>query len=184
MIEKNAGRASPAVLPGAGRGFSLLELMVVVALVGILASLAVPSFQGGMERKKAALEIERVSHALLEIRNYARTRIRCVEVTISAHQIVATPYEDGANPNEPCANPTTPIADEVKTYTFASTVSLSAATAPGLGGNLWFDQSGGPFDPSNDTILLDPTQIVVTPTVVAARTVRIYPLTGAVRMLP
>ncbi|HIF55482.1 MAG TPA: prepilin-type N-terminal cleavage/methylation domain-containing protein, partial [Methylococcaceae bacterium] len=39
-------------------GFSLTELLVVIALIGIIASIAIPSFQGMIEknRLKAAIE--------------------------------------------------------------------------------------------------------------------------------
>ena len=50
------------------KGFTLIELMVVIALFGILASLAIPSFTGSIQKSKADTEVSDLMRGL----NYAR----------------------------------------------------------------------------------------------------------------
>ena len=54
------------------RGFTLLELMIVTAIVGILASIAVPSYQAYVYRAKAAeviLEIDKIHTVLAALQS-------------------------------------------------------------------------------------------------------------------
>lgn len=50
------------------KGFTLIELMVVIALFGILASLAIPSFTRSIQKSKADTEVSDLMRGL----NYAR----------------------------------------------------------------------------------------------------------------
>lgn len=62
------------------RGFSLVELMVVVAMVGIMAGLAVPQISASSRRANAAVPALRVHGFTSEARNLARRTNRCVKV--------------------------------------------------------------------------------------------------------
>jgi type IV fimbrial biogenesis protein FimT len=60
------------------RGFTLIELMVVVALVAILVSLAAPSFQDFLIRNRSAAMANDFVGSVLRARNEAVSRNTCV----------------------------------------------------------------------------------------------------------
>lgn len=64
------------------RGFTLVELLIAVVLVGILATLAAPPFQQALERVRADSEMEDLVRALNLARLEAITRSR--DITLSA----------------------------------------------------------------------------------------------------
>lgn len=65
-------------------GFTLLELLVVLAVVGLLAVVAPPYVRGALARIEAEQASEAVAEALAEARALALTRNREVRVTVDA----------------------------------------------------------------------------------------------------
>ncbi len=71
---------------GAGdcRGFTLLELLAVLVVIGLLAVVAPPYVQGALARIDAEQATDAVAAALAEARGLALGRNRVVRVTIDA----------------------------------------------------------------------------------------------------
>ncbi len=58
------------IIPQNHKGFTLLELMIVIAIVGVIAAMAVPSFSGNIERSRLKEAVESLKSDLM----YARTQ--------------------------------------------------------------------------------------------------------------
>lgn len=65
-----------------GQGFTLTELMVTVAIIGIVASLAVPSFQDMIERSRLKEAVESLRSDLMFARTEAIKRSVGINVAI------------------------------------------------------------------------------------------------------
>jgi type IV fimbrial biogenesis protein FimT len=55
------------------KGFTLIELMVVIAMIAIIASLAAPSFQTGIAKQKVSVAASDLMASLMQARNEAIT---------------------------------------------------------------------------------------------------------------
>lgn len=108
-----------------GRGFSLVEVMIVLAIIGILAALAVPSFQAYLARSKrgsAELALDGIRKAqagyLSEYGNYS-SDFSLLALTIDGFKLQGDGSLQGAQYNIVLDNPGGP-----QTYQATATANV------------------------------------------------------------
>jgi general secretion pathway protein H len=71
-------------MPENGRGFTLIELIVVLALAGLMFALVPPLFSGGIARAEVKAAARELAAALRFVRSYAVTRQQESVMTVDA----------------------------------------------------------------------------------------------------
>jgi len=117
------------------RGFTLAEVAVVAAIVGVLAALAVGSLQGVIERARAVHDIDEVEALIRRARTLARVQRRCVRLDVERRQLSLTPLTHASGPPADCAG-----GDDDNTGTV--TQALPAALQLTPRGPLLFNRTG------------------------------------------
>lgn len=107
MVQTN--RESTVAKP---RGFSLIELMIAVAIVGILVAIAVPSYQNHLRKGRRAdaqafitQVAQRQQQYLLDARTYALGGAALTELSLVAPTSVSDHYAVTVTPAAPTVPP-------------------------------------------------------------------------------
>ncbi len=69
------------------RGFTLVEIMIVVVIVGMMATLSVTNFQAGQEDDALRIGVLRIADQLRVAQNYAQTGIHAGTATARAYGV-------------------------------------------------------------------------------------------------
>jgi type IV pilus assembly protein PilA len=72
------------------KGFTLIELMIVVAIIGILAAVALPAYQDYTTRAKVSEVLLAASSAKVGVSEYAQTYGTTLAASVNAANVVAT----------------------------------------------------------------------------------------------
>ena len=149
------------------RGMTLLELMVVVAMVGVLATMAIGISSKTSEVQNNNASARRVAHSLWEVRNWAHNTSRCIKVEVNAEGFAAIPYSTC----EPALSGE--LSADIREFTFPSVLHSFAFDT--TSGALVFNAHGGTTETTISTFSF------VNESTSRTHRLRVYPAIGSIR---
>ncbi len=135
LITRIESRRSPR------RGFSLIELVLVLTIIAILAAIAVPRYAGALARYRAGAAAQRVVADLDYARERARSTSTSVTVMFKASQncirLVGVPSLDDPNTDWETDLSAKPYLADLVAETFPSSkVTFDGYGTPDAGGTI------------------------------------------------
>lgn len=121
---------------GNSRGFTLIEILIVVIIIAVLAGLAVPMFQGMVERSRRAEALQYLASTRAALTRYFAENNTYVDATLD---------NIGFNPNQPGGGQTNHfdyVISNVTVDTFTITATRNAAAKGDGTSTVKIDQAG------------------------------------------
>jgi prepilin-type N-terminal cleavage/methylation domain-containing protein len=118
---------------GLRRGFTLLELLLVLAILAILAGLAVPTFDSMVSSRRLLQSVERLQNELLEARVQAMKtgQAQVFRATVHGNSYSITPWLSGDEDRDASAGATVMTAGGVVETERTQSGGVAASTVDG-----------------------------------------------------